>query len=230
MEDILYLAHVIPNKNILDKILRYGGLKTNGEFYDQFPGVFFTLITRSNINTERLFFPAKYILLFSRKLLYQNNYHFNYLDYNGIITNKTLFPWTLNNMNHHEVLGDNFIGNEVVFHDDVSIDFLCKIVEIPENLTKSINTRLPKTPLENDALPDESLLPFVLYVDYHIYTGIPQAFYSDVADKKFIKTIAKVANLKIHGNTSIDRIIEIIKTKYKFYYKHRDKQNLKLLM
>lgn len=230
MDDILYLVHVVPNEEILHKIKSYGALKRNGKFDDQFPGVYFTLVTKQTLGIVRLFFPAKFILLFSRKLLQQKNYHFNYFDFNGIITKKTLFPWNMKNLQQTFLLDKTNHGNEVVFHDDVSLDYLCQMIEVPkDDVLKHTRTLLPDKPLENVTLPDPTKLPFVLYVDYRIYTGTSTEFYKDVADKTFLKNMAKVAGIHVHGNTSINTILDLIKARYTYLYKHRQKQNLSLL-
>jgi hypothetical protein len=230
-DEILYLVHVVPNAEILEKIKKYGALKTSKDFTDQFPGVYFTLMTKRNLGKERLFFPRRYILLFSRKLLQQKNYHFNYLDYNGIITEKTIFPWNLNTLDVSRYLGPKLHGNELVFHDDVSLDFLCQIIDTSASRYTGLNViqLLPSTPLENDAVPDTTKLPFVLYVDYRIYSGIHLVFYEDVANKAFIRNMAKVAGIHVHGNSNINTILDLIKDRYAYFYKRRRKQNLELM-
>jgi len=84
-ENILYLVHMTDN-NITK------GLRKSTED-DQFPGVYFSLITKYNLKYERLF-PAKNCLIFSKKLLEQQNYHINFVDYNGFINeSNTYFSW-----------------------------------------------------------------------------------------------------------------------------------------
>ena len=93
MEDIYYLIHTTNNYK------DWSELQTSSidNWDDQFPGVYLTLITKYNIDSERLF-PGKYVLIFSYELLKQKNYHINIRDYNGYITEtNTYYPWNLNN-------------------------------------------------------------------------------------------------------------------------------------
>ena len=131
MEDIYYLIHTTNNYK------DWSELQTSSidNWHDQFPGVYLTLITKYNIDSERLF-PGKYILIFSYELLKQKNYHINIRDYNGNITEtNTYYPWNLNravqeikNIQNDEKKKYDTIwqSNEVVFHDPISMKYLCK--------------------------------------------------------------------------------------------------------
>jgi len=87
MNDILYLVHTSSLYN--DK---WTELKTSSlhAIEHQFPGVYFSLITKDNINSEKLF-ENDTILIFSKKLLEQENYHINITDYNGFINEKNTY-------------------------------------------------------------------------------------------------------------------------------------------
>ena len=91
-DDIYYLIHVTNDSKCFEwEELKVSEFNTD----DQFPGVYFSIITKYNIDYEKLF-PGKYILIFSKNLLYQQNYHINFVDYNGIIAEKnTYYPWIL---------------------------------------------------------------------------------------------------------------------------------------
>ena len=55
--------------------------------------MYLSIITKDNINKEYIF-PGKYIIILSKKLLLQQNYHMNLTDYNGIVSEKnTFFPF-----------------------------------------------------------------------------------------------------------------------------------------
>ena len=93
MDKILYLVHSIST----DYDKTWTELKTSSvdDINHQFPGVFFTFITKETLQRESLYYN-KTILIFSKKLLEQENYHINLSDYNGFINEKnTYFPWQL---------------------------------------------------------------------------------------------------------------------------------------
>ena len=74
-DDILYLVHITSKKyKDEDGNLIWKELKTRG--IDQHTGCYFSLITKYNRLTEKLF-PGTDCLLFSRNLLKQINYHIN---------------------------------------------------------------------------------------------------------------------------------------------------------
>jgi hypothetical protein len=111
----------------------------------QFPGVFFSLITKYNVHKRNLY-PGKVSLIFSRRLLEQQNYHYNPSDINGIITPLTLFSWNLEDADFRKE-SIHFIRNELVFHNDVDLIYLCKVIE-------GAKFNLPKKILDNDEKPN----------------------------------------------------------------------------
>ena len=107
--DIYYLIHATNNPDCLSwNELKVGDFNTD----DQFPGVYMSVITKHNIESESIY-PGKYLMIFSKILLGQKNYHINLTDYNGILTeNNTYYPWSLNkfvniNKNFKESLKTN---------------------------------------------------------------------------------------------------------------------------
>jgi hypothetical protein len=127
------------------------------------------MITKGNIENVNIY-PGKYLMIFSKILLCQNNYHINARDYNGIITEKnTYYPWSL-----PEFLANNnnTIMNEIIFHDNIDIKYCCRIITktslISTSLLKEQEQSLRNTQLE----PDMSKLPFFCYPFEDIYTGI----------------------------------------------------------
>jgi hypothetical protein len=221
MEDILYLVHSVPNKKTLDMILESGCLKASDFCYYQFPGVFFSMITKANLKTERLFTPAAYLLVFSRNLLKQKNYHFNYFDMNGIITSKTLFAWNIERHKEYESI-ENKIGNEIVFHDDISLDHLCRVIEVPAK-DSNMNLCLPTCAIENNATLDMEKLPFVVYIDYRTYSGIDLPFY-DLNDESWLRKMCAVANLGERAD--LDEVKKVLR----YYHTHREIQNFDALL
>jgi len=90
---------------------------TKAENKDQFPGVYFSLVSKYNIDTES-YFPAKYLYIFSKDLLKQKNYHMNIHDSNGSINeSRTYFAWQLEQF-VDKIIEDpyKYNMNEVVFH------------------------------------------------------------------------------------------------------------------
>ena len=66
MDDILYLVHCTPKKDYET----WDALKPSEMDIYQYPGVYFSLITKYNYDKEQLY-SSKYILIFSKKLLEQ---------------------------------------------------------------------------------------------------------------------------------------------------------------
>ena len=135
MEDIYYLVH----KTKTDDYKKWSELKPSklkaskssiAEAGVQFPGVYFSLITKDNINSERLY-AGKYVLIFSYKLLNQKNYHINIHDNNGFITEtNTYYPWNIKDA-VDKIASMKKTTNEVVFHDPISMKYCCREIEIP---------------------------------------------------------------------------------------------------
>ena len=241
MDHIYYLIHTTNNyKDLLE--LKSSSIEN---WEDQFPGVYLTLITEYNIDTEILF-PSKYVLIFSYKLLKQKNYHINIRDYNGFITEtNTYYPWNINkaveelkNIQNDEKKKNNSIWqhNEVVFHDPISMKYLCKIIKRPslfdlkdmdkdyKKILLEPNFFLPKKPIKNNIKPDLSKLPFYCYPLESNYTGNKPNPNSSIS---FFKMMANLC--KIDSKFNKNKIIEEIKKKIQYLYIHRNEQNIQKL-
>jgi hypothetical protein len=232
MKNIYYLIHTT---NYYNKDWTELQTSSIDNWQDQFPGAYLTLITKDNIDSERLF-TGKYVLIFSYELLNQKNYHINIRDYNGLITEKnTYYPWNLNKA-VEEIKNSTSTCrcNEVVFHDPISMKYLCKVIKRPSLLDLSDeeyekhfsnpNSFLPKEPIKNIIKPDMSKEPFYCYPLEDDYSGIePEPPGSD----DFFKTMAKVCNI----DKKIDKkkIIEEIKKKIPDLYSNRKEQNIQAL-
>jgi len=216
-ENILYLVHMTDNN--ITKCLR----KSTED--DQFPGVYFSLITKHNLKYESLF-PAKNCLIFSKQLLEQQNYHINFVDYNGLINeSNTYYPWELDRvvkkLKSHK---GNFI-NEVVFHDNISLDYLClKITlnDISSNITNLNELILPKYEMYNDIKPNKTILPFFCYAKENEYTGINP---KKLSSNSFYKKMAIMCN--VDTKLTRDEIIEKINEKIDELNNNRKKQKIK---
>lgn len=236
MEDIYYLLHKTKDYNKDWEKLKTSSIDNSD---DQFPGVYLTLITKYNIESEKLH-SGRYVLIFSRKLLNQKNYHINIHDNNGMITEtNTYYPWNINEaVDKIKKSTENTTMTEVVFHDPISMDYLCEVIELPtpkeladlsdEEYEKYLsNYYLPREKKENKFEPDMLKEPFYCY---------PQTDYKEdntAMDEKlsspndFLKTMAKVCN--INTNLKKKDLINEIKEKIPHLYSNRNEQNIQAL-
>ena len=228
MEDILYLVHSTYKYNDTWDELK----KSSFDIY-QFPGVYFTLITKDNTHNEVMYSTTN--LIFSKKLLLQNNYHINYSDNNGHINEyNTYYPWNIEkvvkriaaNMNNPNDKRKHM--NEVVFHDNVPMSYLCAVVQ---NISRtsyydSGNNNyqhlfskflLPKYSIFNDIEPDMTKIPFYCYPYEENYTG-PYPY--EASSKKFYEKMALMC--KVNKNQSRKKIKEAIRKKIDLLYNNRE--------
>lgn len=224
--NILYLVHSTNHFNSSWKYLRKSDIDHSEH---QFPGVYFSLITKHNIHTEGLF-PTEdnnvNILIFSKKLLEQENYHINLRDYNGYIHEKnTYYPWELDTVVKkikNRKLTD-WRNIEVIFHNKISLDYLCININIPSKSfnIKNLNFLLPKSEIFNTTEPNKSLKPFYCHTMEFNYTGVDPLKKSS---KEFYNKMAILCN--IDTNLSQEEIIKAINLQIKDLNKNRDKQKL----
>jgi hypothetical protein len=105
---------------------------TNKDFGTDFPGIFMNYITKDKFNDP---FFGKILLVFSKDLLKQKNYHINVIDSNGLyVEGVTYFPHNISEapkykdiVDLHNNKNEVFPGNEIVFHDKININTLCGI-------------------------------------------------------------------------------------------------------
>jgi hypothetical protein len=228
MEEIYYLIHTTNNPGCINWTeLRTAEFNTD----DQFPGVYLSIITKDNILKEYIF-PGKYIMIFSKKLLLQKNYHINLTDYNGIVSEKnTYFPWNLNKFmskNIDLLLSEKKSQSEVVFHDNIDMKYCCGIISILKLDTNiKINNFLPKIKIENEQDPDMTKQQFLCYPFEDIYTGsnpLPKS------SNKWYEMMSKVCKVNTdEENNTPEDIIKKIKDKANELYNNRDEQNINLL-
>ena len=84
MDKVLYLLHTTSHfDNKLDELKP----SSTDDMNDQFPGVYFSIITKNNLE-DQVLLSNKNLLIFSKRLLEQENYHINIRDYNGFINEK----------------------------------------------------------------------------------------------------------------------------------------------
>jgi len=236
MDSVLYLIHSTNKYNE-----NWNELKVSELNNSQFPGVYFTLITKDNIDTEPIHHFGKYNLIFSKRLLEQKNFHINLSDHNGFISeSNSYFNWELDKVvkkiKHYSSRKNlNLVGNEVVFHDPISIDYLCCIFKKEKKSVDDFNYKrnkyLPHYPIENDIMPDLTKKPFYCFPFEKNYSGIKNTPFIKNSSKKFFITIAKACGIEGEGgleggvegeDKSIKEIINNINTRLPELYKNRD--------
>jgi hypothetical protein len=228
MDKIYYLIHTTNNPDCINWTeLRSAEFNTD----DQFPGVYLTIITKDNINKEWIF-SDKYIIIISKKILLQKNYHMNLRDYNGIITEKnTYFPWNLDifiSKSTTLLPGETRLNNEVIFHDNIDMKYCCGIISIlKKDRNIQINDFLPNISIENEESPDMTKQPFFCYPFEDIYTGsnpLPRS------SNKWYEMMSKVCKINIdEANNTPENINKKIKDKSNELYNNREEQNINLL-
>jgi len=221
MNDIYYLIHTTNKYNEEWKELRTSPIE---DYEDQFPGVYFTLITKDNIHKEKLYPGNKQILIFSKRLLEQKNYHINLRDYNGYISeNNTYFPWNLDAAVKKISEDANINSNEVVFHDPIPMKYLCvAIKKLSSNISN--NNLLPNVPIQNEVEPDLSKEPFYCYPLEKNYTGMNPL--SESSSEFFMK-MAKMCG--VDNQLPTNEIINQISQKIPDLYMNRNKQQIDML-
>jgi len=231
MEEVYYLVHVTNNPDCINwSELRCSNFNTN----NQFPGVYLSLITKYNIKKD-LLYPGKYLIILSRKLLLQQNYHINLTDHNGIISEKnTYFPWNLDKCirKYKRFLLKNkytITHNEVIFHDNIDMKYCCGIIGILKNdIYVYRNEFLPTIKIENKEDPDMTKLPFYCYPFEYMYDGVPLPV--PKSSNKWYEMMSNVCNVNIdEANNNHEEIIKKIKDKAYELYNNRHEQNISLL-
>ena len=226
-KSVLYLVHTTNNDPT-----KYNELRAAKDIENQFPGVYFSLITTQNKDIENLY-PGKYIMFFSPELLKQHNYHINIQDYNGFISEKnTYFPWSLDKavkiIDKESKLESGKHSNEIVFHDDIPMTYLCKIIEKPSfinNTDAFLSFKLPAERCVNSTPPDISKLPFYVYSFEHRYTGIDPL---QSSAPSFFRKMAKLSKIyPIPDSTK--EIIRKLEEKAPYFLTNRNEQNINAL-
>lgn len=225
MDDILYLVHCTSKEDYE----KWDVLKPSPMDIYQYPGVYFSLITKYNLLNEKLYY-SKYMLIFSKKLLEQQNYHINLQDYNGHINEEnTYYPWNLDKL--IEKIKDkksNFM-NEVVFHDPIPFKYLCSVI-ITYDISSSVinnddnsmhkyfkeNYLLPNISIYTDEKPDMTKIPFLCYPYEMNYNGVDPLKLSSI---EFYIKMAKMCG--VNTNQSKIKIIEDIREKIPYLIDNR---------
>lgn len=215
MNEVYYLLHTtdkhynefIDNELKVSKIDKY-----------QFSGVYFSLIGKFNYGKEFLM-SNKYFYIFPIDLLLElKNYHLNIVDYNGGITeNNTYYSFNLNK-GLSALLADTNYMNEVIFHDNISLNYCCYFSSFAQDILPEIQF---KKPINNPKL--SSLLPFYAFSNEDIYNGIQ---IKNKSSEEWFKKLALLAN--INPNQSSIKIINELRQKMELLNINRHLQQLEL--
>jgi hypothetical protein len=223
MDDILYLVHCTPKKDYES----WDVLKPSEMDIYQYPGVYFSLITKYNLLTEQLYY-SKYMLIFSKKLLEQQNYHINLQDYNGHINEEnTYYPWNLDKLIEKIKNKKSNFMNEVIFHDPIPMKYLCSVI-ITYDISSSVinndssnkyfkeNYLLPDFSIYTDESPDMTKIPFLCYPYEMNYNGVNPLRLSSL---EFYIKMGKMCG--VNTNQSKIKIIEDIRDKIPYLMNNR---------
>jgi hypothetical protein len=268
--NIIKSGYLFTNIERMKQNIKYEGVLSqtltkynNNNFTDEFPGIYMSYITKYDINKLIYEQPVlqvskRIMFVFSKKLLEQKNYHCNIIDHNGHISeNLTYFSFNLDKMPNqsdvikfYENIYGNYPGNEIIFHDKISLNSLCEIwtfnketynellSKIPSkynNLIK-IKKKYPKTVKCSANIEiDTKSLPFLIDVDFN-YSGMYKEFYPYKTKTKsskshFIK-IAKIAGISDNDINKYDlsnpqKLNDyLVKHKlYTYFHENRNKQH-----
>jgi hypothetical protein len=224
MDSVYYLVHTTSTYNSDWKEL------ITSKVHDfEFPGVYFSIITKHNIRQLALYpqYEAEKtkMLIFSKKLLEQKNYHINLADYNGHVTeDNTYFTWNveeaIDKINAAPAYA--YYGHEVVFHDPIPMDYLCVVIDSVASIP--LNHLLPDFSIENKTPSDMTKRPFLCYPFERNFGGKDPRKESS---RHFFEKMAVTCG--VDKELSTDEIIKQIKDKLEYLYTHREKQNIKAL-
>lgn len=233
-DEVLYLVHTTSIDPKSTEELRPSEINKY-----QFPGVFFSLITKYNKDDEYIYPGGKNVLIFSPKLLFQNNWHANLVDKQGFISeHNTFYPWNfaefLKKIQEQSDNGSSM--NEIVFHDPISMKYLCRIIKKPSIDEKIVKMRkgifgnyyLPNKRIQNSQPPNSTLEPFYCFPFEDSYDGIQSENWKP-SSKKFYNMMYKMCMKSTKKTLNKKTILKRITYNLKKIHKTRKNQKLNLL-
>lgn len=131
---------------------KFSDILANGD-WGEFPGVFMGAKTSYNIgdSLEDYYTFSDVVLVFSTTLMNRPDYHLNVIDNQGFITHRSFTRETLHLYPDQKEITESFIrkrgsydGNEIVFHNNVSLDFLEEIWVRSECHKEVVKKLIPK--------------------------------------------------------------------------------------
>ena len=162
----------------------------------EFPGVCATLVTQNTVaDAAPILYPGDYILVLSCDLLRQRNYHFNINDDCGHLSDhNTVFPWQLPRFLKQNKLcsaiaqlGDDYVGNEIVFHDPIKWAHVIHVLD-------RHNFKLPRRVHRSAAIPDMELCPAYVHPPRYLTHASLEFLRALVA--QFAPAVARTATSK----------------------------------
>lgn len=239
--ELLFLMKIVPFGEY-QEYLRRGNVGLVPQH--SFPGAYFVLVNNrmlysnfwlSNMSPHLKSIGSNgVILLFSLNLLRQKNWHLNVHTNAGYVYNQTYFAHefhkkkTMEFSKLNKVLDDplaQFKGNrnEVVFHDPVSLDFLCGVYATP----MAFYQNAPNKPCVKGN-PNLRVNPFYAYpVGQKTYVNPNPDFHIDFYRDLCTISSSKRKCSKAKNVKEINEIMFTQKRPWGFYRKKRSKQNLR---
>ncbi len=172
----------------------------------QFPGFFTEIKTQNNFFnyiTPSFVYGKEITVLLSLSLLKQKNWHFNVFDNYGIINNNTFSAESLSKyISMLPILWKTYydeyelsISNELIFHDDISIDFIEMIIvenidmkNKVDNILKEYKLNIPvkirSSALHASLIYDQ--FTRYLYTNEHLNYYNPQFCYTNASGYKHL--------------------------------------------
>lgn len=283
MTQIKYLTHYTNVDNLLrilkskflytiiekiNKKIKYKGISSstetnynNTKFSDEFPGIFMEYISDYHIG-KKIRYWGDVLIIFNNKLLQQRNYHINIIDNNGYISeNITFFPNNINTLpkmkdivKFYEIKYGSYPGNEIVFHDKISINSICElwvankskynllIDKIPEEYKNVVKIRklYKDVKCDKNIIIDNASLPFLISLDY-LRSSQYKIFYpfrtKDKSSPTHYKNIALTSGISInnikkynlYNPKNLDKYL-IKHQLYTFLNSNREKQNFDIFI
>lgn len=141
-ERIVKAGMLYPRVHLGKRSLNFNNVSSSGSSKvtcDEFPGVYFHLLTSDEIGNKFMFEDVHFI--FSKVLLKQRNYHVNFVDQNGQVNENTVVKSRLMDLDVLESLQND---NEIVFHDPISLKALQAIYVTKKSSYDDLYKRLKK--------------------------------------------------------------------------------------
>ena len=229
-DEILYLVHVTytdPRDWTKAKLLT-----SNDPYHNEYPGTYFTMITKQNINNVSLGGGGEnlgkaHIGIFDRRLLFQKNYHINPHDVNGFIHQNTIYPFQLDKPG---ILKKLTHLHEVVFHDPVSLSNMAQLIAVDCKNTScegpDLAKYLPKQVVQaKNFRKNDNRLPQFVFPFSEFHTGVTRP---PKANKNWWQMQARLAN--VTNFKDLPDLKKQVRNKVDFLKRNRTEQRFEHLL
>jgi hypothetical protein len=129
------LDDILAKQNVEGKFIDFSKIKLE----DEYPGVYMNLVSSNMVGSP---IGDDISLYFCKSLLNRKDWHFNKLDSDGFLNPENTIL-SLQNLKKFINEGGDLIGNEIVFHHSVPVNFVSKINCKNINVAGLFYTRLP---------------------------------------------------------------------------------------